>query len=315
MKPETGTESIPGIINLLGALKTEQKNDICGIFLDETLREFFCLNAPVVIPAIPVSSIKHNNAADILNVISQVIPGFMAGHSYLEKRNPVSEEHSIHLACPVKGKIIDFIHMLRLDFKFSSNAGTIVKKGDSATFPSYSTERIYFKSRLVPVYQGSGTGNFDFIKLRGSVSVEAGDSGRRLFTSVLFDDFSSREISIELSRKSGDIFKVPVTIYPMLGYDYFTACINVPGLEYGSLAEAAAVFEPLFIYLFSDVSGSGHSLVMEGLESWPDCLVSSEGGVFLKPEFKQNLKNYFSRYLLFTDDDLLLRGWKKIVFG
>ena len=104
MKPETGTESIPGIINLLGALKTEQKNDICGIFLDETLREFFCLNAPVVIPAIPVSSIKHNNAADILNVISQVIPGFMAGHSYLEKINPVSEEHSIHLHVRSKEK-------------------------------------------------------------------------------------------------------------------------------------------------------------------------------------------------------------------
>jgi hypothetical protein len=315
MKAKAGTESIPGIINLLRALKTEQVNDICGIFLDETLREFFCLNTPVVIPAIPVSSIKHNNAADILNVISRVIPAFMAGHSYLEKRNPVSEEHSIHLACRARGKAVDFIHMLRLDFKFSSNSGTIVKKGDSNTFPSYSTERIYFKSRLVPVCRGGTADGFESVKLRESVRVEAGTSDRRLFTSVLFDDFSSREISTELSRKPGDIFKVPVTIYPMLVYDYFTACLNVPGLEYGGLAEAAAVFEPLFISLFSDVRGCDHSLVIEGLEAWPDCISSSDGGVFLKPEFTRILKSYFSRYSLFTDDDLLLRGWKKIIFG
>ncbi|HPS56847.1 MAG TPA: hypothetical protein PK514_01970, partial [Spirochaetota bacterium] len=297
---------------ILGSLKKEQGNSINGVFIDETLREFFYLKAPIVIPAIPVSSIGHNNASEIVKIVSKVIPGFLAGHLYMEKRNPASEEHSIHLFSSLSGRVVDFIHILRLDFKFSANSGAIVKAGDSATFPSYSTQRIYFKSRLVPVSKGSSTADFDFIRLKKSVRVESGEEHKRLFTSVLFDDFSSREISIELSRKAGDIFGIPVTIYPMVVYDYFTSCLNVPEPAGDAIEKAAFMFEPLFLYMFSDVSGRGQSLVQEGLNAWPDCLESAGEGLTIKPGYSDNLRQYFSCYSLFADDDLMLKGWKKI---
>lgn len=312
MKADTQAESIYGIIKILGSLKNDQDNEVIGVFLDETLREFFYLKQPVVIPAIPVTSIGHNDASEIIKIIAPVIPGFLAGHLYMEKRNPSSEEHSIHFASFVNGRLVDFIHILRLDFKFSAHSGTIIKAGDTATFPSYSTERIYFKSRLVPVSKGSRLDGYDFIKLKGSVRVEAEDANKRLFTSVLFDDFSSREISIELSRKAGDIFRIPVTIYPVVVYDYFSSCLNVPDPEWNRITEAALMFEPLFLYLFSDVSGSGHPLVKDGLNTWPDCLESAGEGIALKPGFSEKLKQFFSCYSLFADDELMLKGWKKI---
>lgn len=313
MKKDAGTGSIPEIKNILGALKNEQANDICGIFIDETLREFFCLNSPVLIPAIPVANIGHDNALEIIRIISRIIPGFLSGHIYLEKRNPASEEHSIHFASSISGKIIDFIHILRLDFKFSAHSGTIVRPGDSATFPSYSTERIYYKSRLVPVCKGSSMDDYNFIKFKGSVRVEAEESAKRLFTSVLFDDFSSKEISIELSRKSGEIFNIPVNIYPMVIYDYFTACLNMPDPTWNKTAEAAMVFEPLFLYLFSDVSGGEHALVREAPGAWTEFIESAGGALAVKPLFKERLKQYFSCYSLFADEELMLKGWKKIL--
>lgn len=312
MKKDAETGAVREIGKILGSLNKEQVNAVSGIFIDETLREFFCLNSGIIIPAVPVSSIGHDNALEIIRIIADVIPGFLAGHTYMEKRNPASEEHSVHFVSSVEGRIIDFIHILRLDFKFSAHSGTIIKPGDSATFPSYSTERIYFKSRLVPVTKGSSPGNFDFIKLKGSVRVDAEDTGKRLFTSVLFDDFSSREVSIELSRKAGDIFTIPLTIYPMIVYDYFTSCLNLPDPLCDKLAGAALRFEPVFLYLFSDVSGSGHSLVQEGLKSWPECLESTGDGISLKPGYSERLKQYFSCYSLYTDDELMLRGWRRI---
>jgi len=312
MKTDSGTGVIPGITGILGSVNKEIGNAVNGVFIDETLREFFSLKEHVFIPAIPVSSIGHNNALEIIRTIAQVIPGFLAGHAYMEKRNPASEEHSIHMISPVKGKIVDFVHMLRLDFKFSTHSGTIVKPGGSATFPSYNTDRIYFRSRLVPVSKGSATADPDFIRLKGSVRVEAEDSHKRLFTSVLFDDFSSREISIELSRKAGDIFKIPVPIYPMVVYDYFTSCLNVPDPTHNRIEEAAMVFEPLFIYLYSDVSGSGHALVQEGLDIWSDCLEIKSGSIVMRPAYLEKLEKYFSCYSLYADDELMLKGWKKI---
>lgn len=312
MKADTGNGAIPGIGSILALLKNDQENDVTGIFIDETLREFFYLKKPVVIPSIPVSSIGHNDAFEIVKILEKIIPGFLSGHQYMEKRNPASEEHSIHFVSLESGRLIDFIHILRLDFKFSAHSGTIIKSGDSATFPSYSTERIYFKSRLVPVSRGSSMNNFDFIKLKASVRVEAADANKRLFTSVLFDDFSSREISIELSRKAGDIFRIPVTIYPMVVYDYFTACLNVPDPALNKITEAVLMFEPLFLYLFSDVSGMGNTLVADGVNAWPECLENSGEGLALKPGYAEKLREFFSCYSLFADDDLMLKGWKKI---
>lgn len=312
MKADTGNGAISAIGNILSLLKNDRENDVMGIFIDETLREFFYLKKPVAIPSIPVSSIGHNDAFEIIKIISQFIPGFLTGHQYMEKRNPASEEHSIHFASFESGRAIDFIHILRLDFKFSAHSGTIIKSGDSATFPSYSTERIYFKSRLVPVSKGSSMAGFDFVKLKGSVHVEAQDANKRLFTSVLFDDFSSREISIELSRKAGDLFRIPLTIYPMVVYDYFTACLNVPDPAGNKITEAVKMFEPLFIYLFSDVSGMGNTLVNDGVNAWPECLEAAGEGLTLKSGYSEKLREFFSCYSLFADDDLLLKGWKKI---
>lgn len=304
------------VADIAGILREAGKSagiSIKGVYLDETLREFFLLESPVEIPSLSVKSIDHEKSRDILRLISPAADAFLAGHEYMEVRNPQSEEHSIHLSAVVQGIVIDFVHMLRLDFKFSSNAGTIVRGGTSGSYPAYSTERIYFKSRLVPVFRGGGHGEFDPVRLKDSVRVEDADSGRRLFTSVLFDDFSSREISIELSRKAGDIFTIPVTICPMIVYEYFTACLNLPHPSFDRITGSAQVFEPLFIYLYADLMGAGNEHAARWINSWGDYLEVSGDRAVMTERMRIEVADFFSRYSMAADEELLVKGWKRIL--
>jgi len=282
---------------------------IRGIYLDETLREFFYLNATVKIPAIAVSSIDHEQSLEVLNKISASLSPFLAGHEYLEEKNPGYEEHSIHLGSLFRGRILDFIHMLRLDFKFSSHSGTIIRPGDTATYPSYETEMIYFKSSLVPVRKGGSPSAFQSIRLNESVTVAAEDSSKRLYTSVLFDDFSNREISIDLSRRTGCSFSIPVTIFPMIMYEYFTACLSIPDPVPSRIEKALSVFEPLFIFLYSIMVGNATELPPEGLEEF---LKVKGDKILMSPALMKDLNDYFSSYSTSADDELMLKGWKKI---
>ncbi len=298
---------------LLQSADADAPPHVAGIFLDETLREFFLLDKPIQVPSIPASSIDHDNARGIIEQLLPIIPSYLAGHRYFEKRNPSSEEHSIHLGRIIPGRVMDFVHMLRLDFKFSANSGTIVSQGDSGRFPVYTTDRIYFKSRIVPVARGSELFRFDSLRLKDSVRVEAEETSRRLFTSVLFDDFSSREISIELSRKAGEIFNIPVTIYPMINYEYFTACLNVPDPSAQKLVSAVSVFEPLFVFLYSDMTGGIKDSLLEWVKILADSLEISADAIVMKGQLVVKMKDFFSGYTVSTNEELMLKGWRKIV--
>ena len=47
MKADGGTGSLAEIISNLGSLKQEQGNGVAGVFIDETLREFFYLDSHI----------------------------------------------------------------------------------------------------------------------------------------------------------------------------------------------------------------------------------------------------------------------------
>ncbi len=289
------------------------KNALSGIFIDETLSEFYMLDHEITVPHLPVSEIDVINSGRIAEQLIHVLPEFLCGHSFLEKRKPASEQHSLHFIRRIEGKAVDFVHALRFDFRFSGRRGKIIGKGDTERYPEYTTDLIYFKSHLVPVYKGSDPLQINSVRLKESIEVE---TDRRLFTSVIFDEYSTREISIELSRKTGtEIFSIPLKIFPFINYEYFTASLNVPDPGSSRLDASAEIFEPLFLYLYFSYREPDDKIGINEAVEAHSSLELDDDGLSLKPDFILNLSDYFSSYTLVTDDDLLLKGWRKFIIN
>ena len=303
-------DSVKNIYNLINLIKKNSKNTITGIYLDETLTECFFLGNDLSIPAIPVRELDYSTGYEIIKNLVSEIPEYLYEHILLENRKPPSEQHTLQFIKFFPGRLIDFIHILRLDFKLSGGYGRLTGKGDTRTFPPFCTDRLKYKSRLVPVLKGSDPLLLDSIRLKTQFDVDT--DGKR-FTSVLFDEFSTSEISRELSLKAGDdIFPIPVKIYQFIGYDYFTACLNVPDPSIPILDKAAALFEPLFFLIYFHYRSSFPGIEKDQLSIWEEYLDITGTGIIHKSQFQKILKDFFGRYTLYRDEELMLAGLRKI---
>ncbi|MCL1834514.1 MAG: hypothetical protein FWG49_08450, partial [Leptospirales bacterium] len=217
---------IEKINNSINLIDEDAKNKFEGIFLDESLTEFFLLKNEIHIPKIPVAELDYRTGSIIAEYLIDILPEYLFKHNLLAKRKPVSEQYSLQFIKTVPGRIIDFIHIIRFDFKLTGIYGKIKNKGDNKTFPEYNSNRIKYKSRLVPVIKNSDPYMIESIKLKSQQEIE---TDGRLFTSALFDEFSPTEISLDFNVKAGeDIYSIPPKIYPFFFYDYFTSCMNIP---------------------------------------------------------------------------------------
>lgn len=305
--------SVLEIDHLVGLISGNEVNLISGIFLDESLLEFYSLKDEISIPPIPVNELDYETGAELAGSLGSVIPEYLYGHRLLEKRKPLSEEHSLQFVKPIPGKLVDFVHILRFDFKLTGGYGTIDSKGDNRTFPGYQTDRIRYKSRLVPVIKGSNPLLIDSLRLKSQLEVDT--DGKR-FTSVFFDEFSTTEISIDFSVKSGnDIYSIPAKIYQFIPYDYFTACMNIPDPTAEKLKLGAELFEPLFFYLYFQYRERHHEIEEKQLSVWSDYLDLTEAGVAQKPLLQEELREFFSNYTLYRDDDMMLKGLRQIIIN
>jgi hypothetical protein len=302
--------SVSEIDHLVSSINGKEKNQISGIFLDESLLEFYSLKEDISIPPIPVSELDYTAGAEITGSLVSVIPEYLHGHTLLEKRKPSSEQHSLQFIKSIPGKLVDFVHIFRFDFKLTGGHGTIAGKGDNRTFPGYQTDRIRYKSRLVPVIKGSDSLLIDSLRLKSQLEVDT--DGKR-FTSVFFDEYSTTEISIDFSVKSGnDIYSIPAKIYQFIPYDYFTACMNIPDPTAAKLVSGAELFEPLFFYLYFQYRERHHEIEESQLSVWGDYLELTKSGVMQKPLLQEGLRDFFSHYTLYRDDDMMLKGLRQI---
>ena len=310
---DSDKSSVSEIDHMVSSISGNEKNKIAGVFLDESLLEFYSLKEGVSVPPIPVGELDYAAGAVITGSLVSVIPEYLHGHMLLEKRKPSSEQHSLQFVKSISGKLVDFVHILRFDFKLTGGHGTIAGKGDNRTFPGYMTDRIRYKSRLVPVIKGSNPILIDSFRLKSQLEVDT--DGKR-FTSVFFDEFSTTEISIDFSVKSGnDIYSIPPKIYQFISYDYFTACMNMPDPSASKLKAGSELFEPLFFYLYFQYRERHHEIDEKQLGVWGDYLELTESGVVQKPLLKERLSDYFSSYTLYRDDDMMLQGLRQIVIN
>ena len=307
----TKESSVKKINDSINLINENDKNNFEGIFLDESLREFFLLKDEIHIPKIPVTELDYNIGFIISKYLIDILPEYLFEHKLLVKRKPVSEQYSLQFIKALPGRIIDFIHIIRFDFKFSGGSGRIKDKGNTLAFPEYNTDRIRYKSRLVPILKNSDPYILESIKLKSQIEVDT--DGKR-FTSVFFDEFSPSDISLDINKKAGaDIYPISPKIYPFLFYDYFTSCMNIPDPTACKLERAVQIFEPLFFYLYHLYQGDVHFADNNEIAIFNSDLNIKDSNISLKEPFKDILKEYFSCYSIYTDEELMLKRLRKII--
>lgn len=298
------------IEEVLSGIRTNIPNRVEGVYLDEVFEIFLHLEDEIIIPGISVKELDYKKGFLIFEEVVRLAPQYFFSHRFMEKRKPSAEEHSLQFCRGIEGVIADFVHVIRIDFRFAPGSGSIIRHGNSDTYPSYKADRLYFKSRLVPVKKGSDPEKLESIKIKDSEAIE-GDNRR--FTSVVFDESSSGSMSQELSKKAGSgLSPFPVNIYPFVVYDYFTACLTLPDPLPGVLEKGVEIFEPLFFYIYSQYRKIPENIV-SAAEAFPEALSVENNALVLTGDYTGKLKSFFSRYSIYTDDALMLKGHKKII--
>ncbi len=303
--------AVSEIQKILEAIDPGDKNRAGNVFINSIKNEFITFQGRMTIPKIPVKELDYETALEIVRDVVRYFPEFFRDHMLLEKRKPAADVHGLHFIKPLKGRLIDFTHFLKLDTRFGGDSSNVIEKGDTTMYPSYSTNRIYYKSRLVPCAEHCGT---DFTPLRLFESQQV-ESDQYFHTFAIFDDVNSRKITKEMLERLGmdDVFTVSRELYPFPVYDFFTACFNVPCPTEEHLKRALELFEPLFIIFFSRYRPL-KDLAEEGAISsiFPGEIRITDGSAFPTPEYAGRLRDYFSGYSLIRDDELALKGWWKM---
>ena len=215
----------------------------------------------------------------------------------------------IHFAKKYKGRFFDFIHLFKIDFKFSGNPDSMIEKGDNFNYPSYRTDRFYYKSYLLPVYPSDDDiSEFKTIPLFKEVSHKSQDEG--FFTYALFDDIDIEVYDKIIADSLGEFtFLIPQGIFRFLRYAYFTAAFTVLDPFDYKIKEAVDLFEVIFVRLVQDNDVD----VKYDSDIFSESLVIKDGKMFFAESFINKFNGYISKYSLVTNEDyLLLNSWKKI---
>ncbi|MCU0822100.1 MAG: hypothetical protein MUC95_06465, partial [Spirochaetes bacterium] len=284
------------------------------IYINVIKNEFIMINGTVKIPKIPVKELDYNTAVTILEEAVKYIPEFLCGHDLLVDRKPAAEQHALHFVKAVNGIANDYIHIFKLYLKFEGDSRNVIDRGDTSNYPSYSTDRYYYKSRIIPVSSVTrDKDKIDFKPIR-IITPDSISTDQKLFTSAIFDDLDRKELTRDIHKKLGlDIFSISTELYPFIVFDYFTACFNVLYPSSEEIEKAVRIFEPIFISAMDKYGGLLKLKNYEDIKSrYKDQLYFIDES-FIKIKFMDELKSYFQRWSLYRDDDLTLKGWWRFV--
>jgi len=299
------------IDEILNGIDAGADNDSGAVYINSVKNEFVLFNGRIEIPRLPVKEIDPASAADILASIARYIPAYMAGRR-LASGISAAHQHSLRLARRLEGNLVDFVHLFRIDLKYGGGAGEILERGGTDYYPSYATDRVYFKSRLVPVEKEAAPGT-GFLPVR-LVDSTYTDSDQYFHTFAIFEETGNREATMEIHRRLDmrDIFPVSTSLYPFVEFEHFTACLNVPDPTAPELERAKAVFEPLFLHIYSRYRPLHDRFPRDKIEeSFPE-LCPSAGGGAPGDGLRARLAEYFGGYSFHRDDELALKGWWRI---
>jgi len=301
------------VVRLFEKMKKDNcdKNNIEGIYLNGLNNEFCKFNSTYFVPNISVSGVNDLDLINLLDDFFKFVPEFLQEHTILENRLPATDINNFQFVKKIPGRVLYFIHLLKFDMKFGGNSLTVVDKGDTDYYPSYNSDRVYYKSRLIPVLE-----NRDKIIPIQLKEINVVESDEHFHTFAFFDEVNEKELSKDLFKLlDSDLFNISPNIYSFFRYDLFTACFNVLYPTENEIVDALELYEPIFIFIYSKYKDVEQICDFKTIEKVFDKeLDIIDNEIFLKENFKKKLKKYFDRFYLLLNDELILKGWKKISY-
>ncbi|MFC1670428.1 hypothetical protein ACFL20_08540 [Spirochaetota bacterium] len=276
--------------------------------------EFITFNGQIRIPKISAKELDYETASGFMPDLIKFIPEFLQNYLLLENRIPPSDQHYLQFTKRITGRALSFSNIFKIDMKFGGDTSNVIEKGNSNFYPSYTTDRIYYKSRLIPEFSHAenklSTQKIDPIRLKDQNLIE---SDQHLHTFAMFDELDSKDISKEMCSKIDiDLFKISPSLYPFIVYDYFTACFSTIYPSEKELKKSVKIFEPLFLYLYDTLLDIDSILSRKELiETFNEELYIDNNKFKITDDFFDTIQKYFSRFTLCRDDDLALKGWWK----
>ena len=250
--------------------------------------------------------------AETVARLADSIPDYFRGHTFLEQPRPQSETHHLHFVRHIKGVSLEFIHMFKLDFRFASDMGTNYRDGTADFYPSYTTDKIHFKSMLIPVesveYKDGIVCDFVPVRIQRDENIE---TDHNFFVHTLFDDFDPTEINEKIYEAiDADTFPFSRNIYRFIEYAYFTAVLNIPDPCSADIEKAAALFEVMFCRIKSVMGGNKN--VCSDVAAHKEDMVWDNGLVVISDSFRKKAQDYFKKYSIYQDDELAMKRWRRI---
>jgi hypothetical protein len=299
---------IRNIQDIIDGIEPDERNREGGIFLNSVKNEFITFPGTITVPKISVKELAYDRAVGVVEGLRMFFPEFFIHHRILAKRKPEADVHSIQFMRPLQGEMISFVHFFKIDLRFGGDSSSVVEKGDTANYPSYLTNRMYYKSRIVPA-EVKGD-DFSAIRLLDSIDVS---SDMRRHTFAMFDEVSMKEVNKTLQEYIDQrIFSTSQQLYPFFVFDFFTPCLNIPHPTEEELTRGIELFEPVFLYLQARYRGGVIGNAEQIVEKFPSAFVLEKDTIALSEHIIGVMKTYFSRYTIVRDDELALRGWWKL---
>lgn len=305
-------ESTSPIDTLVSGINASARNTCGAVFINAVKSEVLDLNRLIDIPRIPVGRISYPLIASSVSELCSIIPEYLTGHSLLPLQKPPSETHFLHFVRLVKGVKRDFVHVLKLDFRFTSEMGTNYHDGTADFYPSYKVGMIPYRSLLVPVDEVriADSRIVDFSAPRINLEEWVGGDVHSL-THTIFDEFDPTPINEKIADSAGrDFFPFSIRLYPVLSYSYFTVCLSIPIPTTDELISAVRIFEPMSEKIIRSFGGAEASAEASGI--YPDALSDSEGRISYTEKFSEQVRKYFSRITLSQNDELALKRWRRL---
>jgi len=301
------------IQEIIDSVDQAHRNRTENLYLNTIKNEFITFPGRIVIPRISVKQLEYDTALPAVRDLGEFIPEYFQNHRLQSIRRPEAETHSLQFVQKLEGKLCDFIHMFKVDLRFGGDSYNIVEKGNTEFYPSYITNRIYYKSRLIPCPRELDIAKGDFASVR-LMDMQYVESDQYFHTFAVFDDISTRKITKDiLDRLNIDVFNISLELYPFIVYEYFTACFNVINPTQAEIASARELFEPVFIVIYSSYKDITTLAPLSDIEKkHSEAIEIVNGAPVLRKKFLERIKKYFKRFSLVRDDDLAVKGWWRI---
>ncbi len=191
---------------------------------------------PLEWPSINVGKIGFDQAEKIVELLTRLVPEFVAGCSVLPESRPRKDSNELHLARHHVVDGSDYIYIFKTHAEYLGGArdDEILERPGQGFSPSFKTDRIYFTARLIPVLsvekEDGHVVDFRAEKIRDAIirTAEMDRESKPKFAAAMFDEVDFAEVDAYFTSlfSLGGTWKPGKLFHPVL-VDYLTLCVNL----------------------------------------------------------------------------------------